>query len=197
MQVFSFPVRFFQIQAIFFDFQSGFFKSRQVGKFFFHFQASWQVFSFPDKFFSLPCKFSFKSSQVLSKPVKFFHSQFFFKSRQVCSIPVRFFQIQASFVKSRQVLSNPGKFFFPFPVSFFSKPGKFFFICRQAALPDRRVWTPVRRRTGVLGSGLEPGGALLLDDLCPAQEHRGDPGNSGVPGNRWSRRRRGKRGKTF
>ena len=168
MQVFSFPVRFFQIQAMFFDFQSGFFKSRQVGKFFFFSRQVGKFFHFQTSFFHFHASF-------LSNPVRFFQNQSSFFSQ--------------FFFKSRQVSSNPGKFF-PFPVSFF-------FICRQAALPDRRVWTPIRRRAGVLGSGLEPGGALLLDDLCPAQEHRGDPGNSGVPGNRWSRRRRGKRGKTF
>jgi len=36
---------------------------------------------------------------------------------------------------------------------------------RQAALPDRRVRPAVRGGAGLLGSGREPGGAVLLDDV--------------------------------
>lgn len=35
----------------------------------------------------------------------------------------------------------------------------------QASLSNRRVWTAVRRGIGILGPRLEPGGALLLDDV--------------------------------
>lgn len=35
----------------------------------------------------------------------------------------------------------------------------------EASLPDRRVRTPFRRGTGILGIGLQSSGALLLDDL--------------------------------
>ena len=43
----------------------------------------------------------------------------------------------------------------------------------QAALPDQRVRPAVRGGAGILGPGLEPGGALLLDDLHQTQGHAG------------------------
>ena len=44
----------------------------------------------------------------------------------------------------------------------------------EASLPHGRLWTLVRGGAGVLGAGQQPGGALLLDDLHPAQGHPGD-----------------------
>ena len=61
---------------------------------------------------------------------------------------------------------------------------------REAPLPHRRVRPPVRGGAGVLGAGHQPGGALLLDDLHPAQGHPGDARRPGQarPGQRQAQR---------
>jgi len=45
---------------------------------------------------------------------------------------------------------------------------------RETSLSYWRVWSPVWRRAGLLGSGLQPGGTLLLDDLHYAPQHARD-----------------------
>ena len=42
----------------------------------------------------------------------------------------------------------------------------------QAALPHRCVWSPVRGGIGILGPGLKPGGAMLLDDLHTGKQNK-------------------------
>jgi len=61
---------------------------------------------------------------------------------------------------------------------------------RQTPLSDRRVWSTLRRRARLLGSGCEPGGTVLLDDVHYSPQHAGDasdPRPSG-PGHRQAHR---------
>lgn len=44
----------------------------------------------------------------------------------------------------------------------------------QIALPDRCVWPPVRGGAGVLGTGFEPSGAVLLVDVQHTSRHTGE-----------------------
>ena len=47
----------------------------------------------------------------------------------------------------------------------------------EATLPDRCVRPAVRGRAGLLGTGCEPGGTVLLDDVHNTSEHAGDATN--------------------
>ena len=55
----------------------------------------------------------------------------------------------------------------------FTNLGPLFSQNWKASLSNSRMWSPVWRRTRILGLRRESGGALLLDDLHSAQRHRG------------------------
>ena len=53
------------------------------------------------------------------------------------------------------------------------------------------MWAVIRGGTGVLGTGFEPGGAVLLDDVHAAPRHPGRAGHPGPPGPRHGQTHRG------